>query len=130
MTSTRYALRKLGLKTVKEWSPWYNHRQVLTDDPFNQKKKNLLLSNKLGIHIHANCELGDIGDFVKLLSMKLRSDFCYVFGQVSGWTEIYKGLTFVTIRNAGHEVPTYAPKRSLQLIRHFLDNKKLPTSPF
>ncbi|PKI34260.1 hypothetical protein CRG98_045359 [Punica granatum] len=76
VTSTRYSLKKLGLKTIEEWTPWYNHQQV------------------------------------------------------GGWAEIYEGLTFVTIRNAGHQVPTFSPKSSLQLIRHYLANKKLPASPF
>ncbi|KAK6931735.1 Peptidase S10, serine carboxypeptidase [Dillenia turbinata] len=50
--------------------------------------------------------------------------------QVGGWTIEYDGLTFITVRAAGHQVPTYAPKRSLQLVRHFLANKKLPEAPF
>ncbi|KAK6931736.1 Peptidase S10, serine carboxypeptidase, partial [Dillenia turbinata] len=50
--------------------------------------------------------------------------------QVGGWTIEYDGLTFITVRGAGHQVPTYAPKRSLQLVRHFLANKKLPEAPF
>lgn len=29
VTSTRYTLRKLGLKTIEEWSPWYYYRQVI-----------------------------------------------------------------------------------------------------
>ncbi|TXG56910.1 hypothetical protein EZV62_018223 [Acer yangbiense] len=50
--------------------------------------------------------------------------------EVGGWTITYEGLTFITVRGAGHQVPTFAPKRSLQLIRHFLANKNLPTQPF
>ncbi|KAF5728155.1 serine carboxypeptidase-like 34 [Tripterygium wilfordii] len=50
--------------------------------------------------------------------------------QVGGWRTIYDGLTFVTVRGAGHQVPTFAPRKSLQLIRHFLANKKLPSKPF
>ncbi|PKH89591.1 hypothetical protein CRG98_049964, partial [Punica granatum] len=36
-----------------------------------------------------------------------------------GWTIEYEGPTFVTVRGAGHQVPTFAPKRSPQLIKHF-----------
>ncbi|KAK2635725.1 hypothetical protein Ddye_030517 [Dipteronia dyeriana] len=50
--------------------------------------------------------------------------------EVGGWTITYEGLTFITVRGAGHQVPTFAPKRSLQLIRHFLANKNLPTQAF
>lgn len=28
VTSTRYTLRKLGLRTVQDWTPWYTSRQV------------------------------------------------------------------------------------------------------
>ncbi|OWM90667.1 serine carboxypeptidase-like 34 [Punica granatum] len=76
VTGTRYTLRKLGLKTVEKWTPWYNRQQV------------------------------------------------------GGWTVTYDGLMFVTVRGAGHQVPTFAPKRSLQLVRHFLANEKLPSAPF
>lgn len=51
-------------------------------------------------------------------------------GQVGGWTVAYDGLMFVTVRGAGHQVPAFAPKRSLQLVRHFLANEKLPSAPF
>ncbi|KAL5983062.1 hypothetical protein ACLOJK_017142 [Asimina triloba] len=50
--------------------------------------------------------------------------------QVGGFTIVYDGLTFVTLRGAGHKVPTFVPKRSRQLIKHFLANKQLPKSPF
>ncbi|XP_019451019.1 PREDICTED: serine carboxypeptidase-like 34 isoform X1 [Lupinus angustifolius] len=53
----------------------------------------------------------------------------YTSQQVGGWTIVYDGLTFVTIRGAGHQVPTFAPKQALQLIQHFLDNNKLPPHP-
>ncbi|KAJ8618560.1 hypothetical protein MRB53_014746 [Persea americana] len=51
----------------------------------------------------------------------------YSHKEVGGWTVIYEGLTFVTVRGAGHRVPTFAPKRSLQLLRHFLANERLPS---
>ncbi|XP_073001159.1 serine carboxypeptidase-like 34 isoform X1 [Typha latifolia] len=76
VTSTRYSLNKLGLKTVQEWRPWYDHKQV------------------------------------------------------GGWTIIFDGLTFVTIRGAGHEVPQFAPRQAQQLVKHFLANKQLPPAAF
>ncbi|XP_076917951.1 serine carboxypeptidase-like 34 [Bidens hawaiensis] len=54
----------------------------------------------------------------------------YTRNQVGGWTVAYDGLMYVTIRGAGHQVPTFKPKEALQLIRHFLSNQKLPTVPF
>ncbi|KAF6164818.1 hypothetical protein GIB67_017144 [Kingdonia uniflora] len=54
----------------------------------------------------------------------------YHHKEVGGWTIIYDGLTFVTVRAAGHQVPTFAPKQSLQLIKHFLANQKMPSVEF
>ncbi|KAK1261327.1 Serine carboxypeptidase-like 34 [Acorus gramineus] len=76
VTSTRYALNRLGLNITEDWTQWYHYNQV------------------------------------------------------GGWTIYYEGLTFVTVRGSGHQVPTYAPKRSLQLLMNFLANRKLPTSSF
>ncbi|CAN8252078.1 unnamed protein product [Cochlearia groenlandica] len=76
VTATRYSLKKLGLKTVQDWTPWYTKQQV------------------------------------------------------GGWTVEYDGLMFVTVRGAGHQVPTFKPREALQLVNHFLANKKLPSFPF
>ncbi|KAL6603362.1 hypothetical protein ACP70R_043723 [Stipagrostis hirtigluma subsp. patula] len=75
VTSTRYALRKLGLATVKPWREWF------TSD------------------------------------------------QVGGYTVLYDGLTFVTVRGAGHMVPMITPVQASQLFAHFLDGKELPAAP-
>lgn len=77
VTSTRLTLNKLGLKTIKDWTPWYTNNN-----------------------------------------------------QVGGWTIEYEGLMFVTIRGAGHQVPTFKPKPALQVLRHFLADRKLPAKPF
>ncbi|KAL6221416.1 hypothetical protein ACLB2K_009167 [Fragaria x ananassa] len=50
----------------------------------------------------------------------------YTGGQVGGWTEVYHGLTFATIRGAGHEVPLFQPKRAFVLFQSFLAGKQLP----
>ena len=47
--------------------------------------------------------------------------------QVGGWTQVYKGLTFVTVRGAGHEVPLHRPKQALTLIKSFLAGSPMPT---
>ncbi|XP_077222809.1 serine carboxypeptidase-like 25 [Tasmannia lanceolata] len=52
----------------------------------------------------------------------------YVKKQVAGWTEVYEGLTFATVRGAGHEVPLVKPKAALQLFRSFLSGNPLPKS--
>ncbi|XP_071742187.1 serine carboxypeptidase 24-like isoform X2 [Rutidosis leptorrhynchoides] len=52
----------------------------------------------------------------------------YSKGQVAGWTEVYEGLTFATVRGAGHEVPLFQPKRAFLLFQRFLAGKNLPKS--
>ncbi|MED6218807.1 Serine carboxypeptidase 24 [Stylosanthes scabra] len=49
-------------------------------------------------------------------------------GQVGGWTEVYDGLTFATVRGAGHEVPLFQPERAHILFKSFLAGKNLPNS--
>lgn len=50
----------------------------------------------------------------------------YVFKQVGGWTQGYRGLNFVTVRGAGHEVPLHRPKQALTLIKSFLTGSPMP----
>ncbi|KAJ9175581.1 hypothetical protein P3X46_014124 [Hevea brasiliensis] len=45
--------------------------------------------------------------------------------QVGGWSQIYKGLTYVTVRGAGHEVPLTQPRLALLLFRQFLKNEPM-----
>ncbi|EOY03676.1 Serine carboxypeptidase-like 25 isoform 3 [Theobroma cacao] len=52
----------------------------------------------------------------------------YVKKQVGGWTEVYHGLTFATVRGAGHEVPLFKPRAALQLFKSFLRGEPLPKS--
>ncbi|CAM8973403.1 hypothetical protein QQ045_030789 [Rhodiola kirilowii] len=52
----------------------------------------------------------------------------YVKKQVGGWTEVYQGLTFASVRGAGHEVPLFKPRAALQLFRSFLKGEPLPKS--
>ncbi|KAE8038295.1 hypothetical protein FH972_010820 [Carpinus fangiana] len=50
-------------------------------------------------------------------------------GEVGGYTEVYKGdLTFATVRDAGHQVPSFQPARGLSLIKHFLGGTPLPNT--
>ncbi|CAL0317106.1 unnamed protein product [Lupinus luteus] len=47
--------------------------------------------------------------------------------QVAGWTQVYGDiLSFATIRGAAHEAPFSQPKRSLVMLKAFLDGKPLP----
>ncbi|KAI3440643.1 Carboxypeptidase [Psidium guajava] len=46
--------------------------------------------------------------------------------KISGWSEIYEGMTFATIKGCGHDVPLYAPAQALDMFQHFLARKPLP----
>ncbi|CAN6347412.1 unnamed protein product [Urochloa humidicola] len=46
--------------------------------------------------------------------------------QVGGWSQVYKGLTLVTVRGAGHEVPLHRPRQALKLFQHFLHGTPMP----
>ncbi|KAF8405072.1 hypothetical protein HHK36_009969 [Tetracentron sinense] len=40
--------------------------------------------------------------------------------EVAGYQVVYKGLTFATIRGAGHEAPRFQPRRALALVKSFM----------
>lgn len=51
-----------------------------------------------------------------------------MFGcKVGGRTVEYEGLTYVTVRGAGHLVPLNKPSEGLTLINYFLKGDHLPT---
>ncbi|WVZ86478.1 hypothetical protein U9M48_033246 [Paspalum notatum var. saurae] len=53
----------------------------------------------------------------------------YYRQQVAGWAVEYEeGLTLVTVRGAGHQVPLFAPDRSLAMLDHFLRGQALPAA--
>ncbi|PIN17653.1 Serine carboxypeptidases (lysosomal cathepsin A) [Handroanthus impetiginosus] len=64
------------------------------------------------------------------LNLKVKTTWYpwYSGGQVGGWSEVYEGLTFATVRGAGHEVPLFQPRRSFILFQAFLSGKDLPKS--
>ncbi|CAN0917268.1 Serine carboxypeptidase-like 40 [Linum grandiflorum] len=68
---------------------------------------------------------------IKTMSLTVETKFhaWFIGGQVGGYTETYKeGLTFATVRGAGHEVPSYQPLRALSLFMHFIAGTPLPNS--
>ncbi|KAJ8760240.1 hypothetical protein K2173_011652 [Erythroxylum novogranatense] len=51
----------------------------------------------------------------------------YDNGKVGGWSQVYQGLTFVTVTGAGHEVPLHRPRQAFILFRSYLENKPMPS---
>ncbi|KAI9193810.1 hypothetical protein LWI28_000366 [Acer negundo] len=52
----------------------------------------------------------------------------YTNNEVGGYAVEYKGVTFVTVRGAGHLVPSYQPERALHMISSFLQGTLPPPS--
>ncbi|CAI8606369.1 unnamed protein product [Vicia faba] len=52
----------------------------------------------------------------------------YNYKEVGGYLIGYKGLTLLTVRGAGHMVPSYQPQRALTMISSFLQGKLPPKS--
>ncbi|WVZ50420.1 hypothetical protein U9M48_001673 [Paspalum notatum var. saurae] len=46
--------------------------------------------------------------------------------EVGGWSMVYEGLTLVTVRGAGHEVPRHRPAQALLLFKQFLLGEPMP----
>ena len=68
---------------------------------------------------------------LKEMKLKITKEWRAWFdeGQVGGWVEEYEGgLTFASVRGAGHQVPFYAPQQALSLFSHFLSSQPLPSS--
>ncbi|MCO5606826.1 hypothetical protein L7F22_061017 [Adiantum nelumboides] len=53
----------------------------------------------------------------------------YLDGQVAGRCQAYKGLSLVTVRNAGHEVPYTQPGQAHVLIKSYLASDDTPLLP-
>lgn len=62
---------------------------------------------------------------IRKLGLPIRNEWrpCYSNGQVGGHVVGYEGLAFVTVRGAGHEVPSYQPERALTMISSFIQGK-------
>ncbi|KAK4257856.1 hypothetical protein QN277_007390 [Acacia crassicarpa] len=68
---------------------------------------------------------------VEALGLPLKSSWrtWYHNNQVGGRIVEYEGLTYVTVRGAGHLVPLNKPSEALSLIHSFLSGQNLPPHP-
>ena len=48
-----------------------------------------------------------------------------VRGHIAGYSQVYDGYSFVTVKGAGHEAPQFAPLSSFELIRRFVIEKEI-----
>ncbi|KAL5992713.1 hypothetical protein ACLOJK_013632 [Asimina triloba] len=68
--------------------------------------------------------------FVNKLGLPIDTNWraWYTNNEVGGYVVRYKGLTLVTVRGAGHLVPSYQPQRALTMISSFLQGVLPPPS--
>lgn len=70
-----------------------------------------------------------IGDeeFVDSFGYKLLDPYqaWSVDGRVGGWVKRYEGITFTTVRAAGHMVPGDQPKAALEVIKELIGKGKM-----
>ncbi|KAJ0800961.1 putative carboxypeptidase D [Helianthus annuus] len=52
----------------------------------------------------------------------------YLNKELGGYLEAYQGLLLITVRGAGHTVPSYQPQRALSLFSSFLGGILPPSS--
>ncbi|KAJ7520944.1 hypothetical protein O6H91_19G031300 [Diphasiastrum complanatum] len=65
--------------------------------------------------------------WISKLKLEIKKEWrpWFVNSQVGGYVTEYKGLTFVTVRDAGHMVPYTQPARALHLFSSFISGKPL-----
>lgn len=49
-------------------------------------------------------------------------------GQTTGYTEVYDGFTYATVKGAGHEAPLFQPRETLFMVSSFMSNN-FPAAP-
>ena len=118
LTATRYSIDALSLPTITKWYPWYydeevslGHHHCIKSGSPDLSKKNLAVPLPSQLHT---------------LIMLICNGVDHAYLQVGGWCQLYEGLTLVTIRGAGHEVPLHRPRQGLKLFEHFLRDEPMP----
>ncbi|KAK4855919.1 hypothetical protein QYF36_012303 [Acer negundo] len=120
-------------------------KQVDTFDPCSDLYVKSYLNNvEVQTALHANlikwngCS-GDVDSVVPVtssrysissLNLQIKTPWYpwYTNNKVGGYAVEYKGVTFVTVRGAGHLVPSYQPERALDMISSFLQGTLPPPS--
>ena len=106
LTATRYSIDALSLPTITKWYPWYydeevslgHHHCIKSAGSPDLSKKNLAVPLPSQLHT---------------LIMLICNGVDHAYLQVGGWCQVYEGLTLVTVRGAGHEVPLHRPRQGL-----------------
>ncbi|KAH7655715.1 Peptidase S10 serine carboxypeptidase protein [Dioscorea alata] len=75
--------------------------------------------------VDAVCSVTSTRYFINMLGLTVKTPWraWYINDEVGGYVVGYQGLTFVTVRGAGHLVPSYQPERALTMITSFLQGE-------
>jgi len=126
----------LHVSDSNTWSACSNHYYAYTQSVLNLYEDTLLSSN-----LHILIYSGSVDDSVStdgtrawIRYLRETNKLTYasswsrwtVQNQVAGYLEKYnEGLTFATVRGAGHMVPSSQPERALELVRRFMKDQNL-----
>lgn len=81
-------------------------------------------------NLRSDTDLCSLENQLIIFLMIFKHDQLLIITQVGGYVVKYKGVTFVTVRGAGHLVPSWQPARALTLIFSFLYGSLPPASPW
>ncbi|KAJ7172762.1 hypothetical protein O6H91_Y542900 [Diphasiastrum complanatum] len=82
-----------------------------------------LLKKNLKIWIYS----GDVDGVVATTATRSWIKQLNLTTEVGGWSQVYSGLTFTTVRGAGHMVPATRPAQALEIFKRFLAGSHLPS---
>ncbi|KAG6486296.1 hypothetical protein ZIOFF_054866 [Zingiber officinale] len=127
VTSTRYSLNKLKLKVKASWRAWMLNSEVDNSLVLNLFEPDMRIES---VYIDDEESYPPLLACAKTLfiarTMMMTASpilILIVFIVnilVGGYIVVYDhNLTFVTVRGAGHEVPSYQPARALEMIKSF-----------
>ena len=118
---------------LPRWSVYNGDDYLIQKTTVKPEIKDLVEKYKLGQIIIYNGDLDMVCDFlgcqrfVDSLGYKLKDKYqpWYVGERLGGFVKRYEGITFSTVRGAGHMVPTDKPEAALEVIKELIGIKQL-----
>ncbi|KAI3803687.1 hypothetical protein L1987_31847 [Smallanthus sonchifolius] len=110
--------------------PWQDCNDTVyynwTDQPFTLLPTiKQLMGSGIRFWIYSSVPVTTTKHALKKLNATIKTPWYpwYLNAEVGGYVVVYENLTFVTVRGAGHFIPSYQPDRALTLFSSFLDGK-------
>ncbi|CDP08505.1 unnamed protein product [Coffea canephora] len=132
---THAVQKSFHANTIGIPGPWKNYKYTDTVLPVIKELTSIVKSSMpedLPIHgdIDSVCSVTTTRYALNKLRLSAKTPWhaWYTQGEVGGYVVEYENLTFVTVRGAGHLVPSYQPARALTLFSSFLVGKLPPSN--